>query len=160
MTRFVPLEDASAWVGRQLFESPWMTVTQEHLDLFHTSTNLSPAVTDMAICNANPAPDLVDGFWLSAMLTAMHFNHNPIRSKGMRGLNLGTDKVRYITPVFVGERIRYRCTLDAVLPHANGTILVTTNAAEVEGSVRPAKVAVLRTLSSTAPQLPPGKSAR
>ena len=160
MTTFVPLEDAPLWVGRQLFISPWMTVTQHHMDLFHASTNLSAAVTDMAVCEANPAPDLVDGFWLSSMLSAMHFNHNPIRSPGMWGLNLGSDKVRYITPVFVGNRIRYRCTLDAVLPHAHGTILVTTNTAEVEGSERPAMVAVIRTLSSTATQLPRGGTER
>ena len=160
MTSFVPLEDAPLWVGRQLFISPWMMVTPQHMDLFHASTDLNPSVTDMAVCEANPAPDLVDGFWLSSMLSAMHFNHNPIRSPGMWGLNLGSDKVRYISPVFVGNRIRYRCTLDAVLPHAHGTILVTTNTAEVEGGLRPAMVAVIRTLSSTARQLPRGGTER
>jgi acyl dehydratase len=94
------------------------------------------------------------------MLASVHFNHNPIRSPGMWGLNLGSDKVRFITPVFVGNRIRYRCTLEAALPHAHGVVLITTNTAEVEGSERPAMVAVMRTLSSTAAALPQARAAK
>jgi acyl dehydratase len=160
MPDFIPLEQAPAWIGRELFISPWMTTSVRHLELFHAATELDPAVTDMAICETNPAPDLVDGFWLQSMLAATHFNHNPIRSPGMWGLNLGSDKVRFITPVQVGQRIRYRCVLDAVLPHAHGTVLVTTNTAEVEGITRPAMVAVMRTLSSTESALPSTAASR
>jgi len=35
---------------------------------------------------------------------------------------------------------------------------VTTNTAEIEGGTRPAMVAVIRTLSSTEPQLPRGRA--
>jgi hypothetical protein len=50
--------------------------------------------------------------------------------------------------------------LDAVLPHAHGTVLATTNTAEVEGITRPAMVAVMRTLSSTESALPSTAASR
>ena len=68
MPDFIPLEQAPAWIGRELFISPWMTTSVRHLELFHAATELDPAVTDMAVCETNPAPDLVDGFWLQSML--------------------------------------------------------------------------------------------
>ena len=55
-------------------------------------------------------------------------------------INYGLDRVRFITPVRVGSRIRGRVKLVEVKPIENGVQLKTESTIEIEGSDRPAAV--------------------
>jgi acyl dehydratase len=58
------------------------------------------------------------------------------------GVNYGSDKVRFLTPVRVGARVRLRATVLAVDPRPDGSLLVKNEVTvDVEGSDKPALVA-------------------
>lgn len=57
-------------------------------------------------------------------------------------INYGLNKVRFLTPVKVGSRIRNRATLKSVEEKGGGRVLITTeNTVEIEGEDKPAMVA-------------------
>jgi len=63
-------------------------------------------------------------------------------TKRSRGVNYGSNKVRFVTPVPAGARVRLRSTLKAVEPvEGNGVRLTFESVIEVEGKDRPAMVA-------------------
>jgi acyl dehydratase len=58
------------------------------------------------------------------------------------GLNYGIDKVRFLSPVAAGARVRLRVVLTGVEPREGGqAIMKTQNTLEVEGSQKPALIA-------------------
>src|SRR4051794_27933634 len=66
------------------------------------------------------------------------------------GVNYGSDKVRFLTPVRVGSRVRLRVKVLSVDARPEGSLLVKNEVTvEVEGSDKPALVA--HTLSLTVP---------
>jgi acyl dehydratase len=58
-----------------------------------------------------------------------------------KGLNYGSDRVRYTAPVPVGSRVRLHQTLKAAQRVGEGTRLTTLCEFEIDGSERPAVVA-------------------
>jgi acyl dehydratase len=71
--------------------------------------------------------------------------------------NYGLDRVRWISPVKVGTRIRNRMILKAVTPKGHGRFLVTVmTTVEIENEDRPAMVAQwLGLLQASAGQISP-----
>jgi acyl dehydratase len=57
-------------------------------------------------------------------------------------LNYGLDKVRFMTPVKAGARVRNRVTLISVEKKGGGRIIVKTmNELQIEGEEKPALIA-------------------
>ena len=139
----IPLAQAHAKVGEALFVSPWTEVDSQHLAQFAWSTYLDPEHTDLTVSKNNPlGADLIDGFLLLSLLTSIHFNHSPLRADGLYGLNYGTDRVRFTSPVFLGQQIRCVCVVDSVQERPDDRMLITTtNTIEIQGQDKPAMVA-------------------
>ena len=58
------------------------------------------------------------------------------------GLNYGLDKVRFMTPVKAGARVRNRVTLLAVERKGGGRVIVKTmNELQIDGEDKPALIA-------------------
>jgi acyl dehydratase len=57
------------------------------------------------------------------------------------GINYGCDKVRFITMVHVGKRVRLRQKLIAAEPKSGGWLLRNEMTIELEGSAKPACIA-------------------
>jgi acyl dehydratase len=57
------------------------------------------------------------------------------------GVNYGTDKVRFPSPVPVGSRVRAGATLDSATPIDGGVQMSVTVTVEVEGASKPSMVA-------------------
>ena len=58
------------------------------------------------------------------------------------GFNYGLEKVRFLTPVAAGARVRLRVVLESVEEKAKGQLLVKTrNTLEIENSDKPALIA-------------------
>jgi acyl dehydratase len=131
--------------GSELGVSQWLTVRQDLIDGFGESTkdddwlHLDP---ERAARETGFGGTIAFGFWTLAMLT--HFSHEI----GMwprdiaYGLNYGLDRVRWISPVPVGSRIRNRCVLIGFDERGEGQFLIrTSNTIEIEGKERPALLA-------------------
>jgi hypothetical protein len=76
------------------------------------------------------------------------------------GLNYGLDKLRFIGPVKVGDRVRARFVLEAVEERGPGqSMYVLACAVEVDGADKPALVATWRNLYIAAGPKPRAKAA-
>lgn len=148
----IPLAQAHLYVGKALFRTDWLPVPRGHLEQFDRSIGATPEETDLSISAANPlGGDLINGIWLLARAVTVFFDHSPIREPGMWAFNYGYEKVRFLSPVLIGKRVRYTAVLDEVREHPLGRLLVTTNTVEVEGSDKPAAVFTSMALASTRP---------
>ncbi len=129
-------------------------------DLRARATYLTDEYVDLTASRNNPlGADLIDGFLLLSLLTYFHFKHAPLPAEGMYGFNYGLNRVRFTSPVLVGDRVRLHVRLVDAVPRRDDRLLVTTaNELEVEGRDKPAMVAEWITLLGTdgAPAAPLG----
>lgn len=131
-------------IGEEYFLSDWFTLDHEHLQQFAWSTYLDPAHVDLQVSKNNPfGSDLVDGFWQLSSLLYFHFKYGRRESAGEYGFNYGLNKVRFLAPLMLGQRIRVRAEVVAVEERPNGLLVTTRNTMEVEGQERPCMVADL-----------------
>jgi acyl dehydratase len=127
--------------GGDIGISPWITVTQDDIDPFAAVTrDPDPMHVDPRWCAEHgPFPTTVAfGFLTMSLIT--HLSHSARKwPEGVYALNLGFDRLRFITPVPVGSRIRGRFSLaDASLRDDGSVRTVTAVEVEIEGHDRPA----------------------
>ncbi|MEO7964117.1 MAG: MaoC family dehydratase [Gemmatimonadaceae bacterium] len=132
--------------GRDLGHSEWLTVTQEMITAFGDATrDHDPMHVDPAWAGRGPFEGTIAfGFLTMSLLTS--FMHNvmgtdPQRYDPSMGyyLNYGFDRMRLVSPVPVGSRIRgaFR-VLEVRADDKNRSILKFGATVEIEGSERPA----------------------
>lgn len=146
----IPLEQAPNWIGKDLGHSDWLTIDEHHLSLFSQATYLTPFDVDLTMSRNHPlGSNLVDGFLLLSLLTHFHFQAFPIRHDKAWGFNYGLDRVRFTQPVMLGQRIRCHFKLLDVRPKGEGVLLTVEDTLKLEGSEKPAMVAVWLSLMMT-----------
>lgn len=141
------VERLKSQVGQEVHVSDWIDVTQARVNAFADATgdhqwiHVDPeraAASDLGGTIAHGymtlgiLPLLRDQPWEGVKVTLPH----------KRALNYGSNRVRFITPVPVGKRIRVRVKLlsvDEVQPSVFQTTYQQT--VEIEGQERPAMVA-------------------
>jgi len=88
------------------------------------------------------ARPVAHGFLTVSMLSVFSYEALPKIEGAVRGVNYGFDRLRFISPVRGGSRLRGRFTLvEAKLRGADVLESRTNVVVEIEGSVRPALVA-------------------
>ncbi|MBK1874993.1 hypothetical protein FE848_17350 [Marinobacter sp. 1-3A] len=126
------------------FTSEWLLVEEEPVRQFATSTYLNEKHVDMAVSRNNPlGGDLVDGFWMLSMLLYFHFKYVERQSDKEYGFNYGLNKVRFITPVMIGDEVRVTSEFLDEKPHGEGRLITTRNTMHVRGKEKPCMVADL-----------------
>lgn len=134
----VPFAELPSLAGRS-FLGDWFSVDASKLPLFdevtYTSENPYPLDTD-----AYPE-EMVEGFHLLALLDHLVNPLLRISDGPCVGWNYGLDRVRFVSPVRAGQKIRVRGTIGAVRPKGSGFLLLCQCAVEAEGSDRPGMVA-------------------
>ena len=125
----------------------WFEMTQERINDFADVTIDHQFIhVDPEAAKASPfGGTIAHGFLTLSMLThlAGSIKNDPETVKGViMGVNYGFDKVRFVSPVPSGSKIRATSVLKAAELKDPNTIQVTrTYTVEVEGSERPALVA-------------------
>ena len=142
MKTFSGLDELVAAQGSQLGPTEWLEVTQDRVNTFADATD------DHQWIHVNPeraANGPFGGTIAHGLLTLSlipHFSHQlyPVENITM-AINYGYNKVRFITPVKVGARIRARGEITKVDQLDNAVQALTTITVEIEGSEKPAAVA-------------------
>jgi acyl dehydratase len=146
--QFATLADIQASLGQHSCTSDWMTITQAQVQLFADATGDQQWIhTDPVRAASGPfgAP-IAHGFLTLSLIPAMFDTSMHVPDTKM-GVNYGLNKVRFMTPVRVGSRVRgqFKLVEFEALPPAPGTTAgaqMTWEATiELEGSERPACVA-------------------
>ena len=121
--------------------SPWITITQEDIDLFGKVTrDPDPMHIDPDWCREKgPFPTTIAYGFLSLSLIT-HMSHEAREwAEGTYALNYGFNKVRFVAPVPVGARVRGHFNFVSGEAREDGSILTTTDVTvEIEGEKRPA----------------------
>lgn len=141
------LDQITSRIGDEYFSSGWFDIDKKHMDQFAWSTYLDEDYVDLTTSDNNPlGPELLEGFMLLSLLMYFKFKYAPRYTKGQWGFNYGLNKVRFTSPVMLGQRVRLRSTLTAAEPRGDGILVTTDNVIEVKGQDKPAMVAEWLTL--------------
>ena len=128
--------------GRELGSSDWFTVSQERIDTF------ADAADDHQYIHVDPerakdgpfgAP-IAHGFLTLSL--AVTFWTELLEVEGVTTkVNYGLDKVRFISPVKVGARVRMNAVVAEVTEIGGGYQLTVDQTIEIDGATKPAVVA-------------------
>jgi acyl dehydratase len=143
MKTFQTLSDLAACVGQVVTVSDWITVSQPQVNQFAQATGDHQWIhVDVERAKAGPfgAP-IAHGFLtLSLIPQLMETSFNVAQTR--MGLNYGLNKVRFISPVPVGSRLRAHFKLLACDAIDQGGMQQTWEVTmEREGGTKPACVA-------------------
>ena len=138
---FDGLRDA---VGSELAVSGWKTITQDRINRFAEAVDdLDWMHVDEARAKTGPVGQTIaQGFLTLSLLTHFSQASGYLPDSIAYAFNYGLDKVRWMTPIPVGARIRNRTKLLALTEKGDGRYLIKTlNTIEIEGESKPAMVA-------------------
>jgi acyl dehydratase len=138
-------KDLPTLVGTNLEPSEWLEITQERVNQFAEATN------DFQFIHVDPeraaetpfGGPVAHGFLLLSLLSYLNEQSGLFPEDAVMTVNYGSDKVRYLTPVRVGKRIRScQKVLEAGEKRPGQWLVKIEATVEIEGENTPALVAV------------------
>ncbi|MDJ0916569.1 MAG: MaoC family dehydratase [Woeseiaceae bacterium] len=144
MPKFVKVEDLPGFVGKQLEPSDWIKITQDRVNQFADATNDHQFIHVNRIkAKFTPFGGTIAHGFLSLSLLSFLNEQNIIVPEGTKmTINYGSNKLRFLSPVRVGKRIRSHQRVVDVTEKNPGQWLVTVDVSvEIEGQDKPALVA-------------------
>lgn len=128
-----------AHIGRHLGHSEWLTIDQDRVNLFADATGDHQWIhIDVERAKSGPFGAPIAHGYLTLSLSNL-FLPQIVEVVGFStGVNYGVDKVRFPSPVKVGDRVRAGAELTEVTDVANGLQTKIVITIEVEGSAKPA----------------------
>ena len=137
-------QDLLQHVGEELGPSEWLTVTQEMIDKFADATGDHQWIhvdVERAKKELPGGKTIAHGYLTLSLLPRLAPTLMKV-AKRRRGVNYGSNRVRFTAPVPAGARVRLRQKLVKVEPvEDNGFRVTSEMTMEVEGNTRPAMVA-------------------
>ncbi|KAB7743482.1 dehydratase [Nostocoides sp. F2B08] len=140
MRTLTGIDDLESLVGQHLGTSEWVDITQERIDAFAEATGDHQWIhVDPERAKEGPFGTTIAHGYLTLSLLPLFYS-TVYRVEGVRmGINYGANKVRFLTPVPVGSRLRGSIEVGEVTRVPNGGAQVTLNVTvELEGSDKPA----------------------
>ncbi len=144
MREFETINDYAAQVGKEIGVSDWVLVDQDRINKFADATgdhqwihvDVERAKKEM------PGGKTIGHGYLTLSLIPMLTHSISHVKKVSRGINYGSNKVRFTSPVPAGSRVRARQKLIAADPvQGNGIRFTAEITIEIEGQDRPACIA-------------------
>jgi acyl dehydratase len=142
------IDGLKAMVGQHLGHSEWLEITQERVNQFADATGDHQWIhVDPERAKDGPFGGPIAHGYLTLSLGPM-FAPQVLSVTGISmGVNYGTEKVRFPSPVPVGSKLRLGLELLSVDDRPDGSVQVVMRSTfEVEGGTKPACVAETVTL--------------
>ena len=139
---FASLDELRAAVGEQLGWTDWLEIDQKRIDLFAEATGDHQWIhVDPEKAATGPfGTTIAHGYLTLSLLPALV--PQVMRVEGMKmGVNYGTNKVRFPSPVPVGSRLRATAVLKEVTEAGGGVQVTAAVTVEREGGDKPVCVA-------------------
>lgn len=137
-------EELKGKVGEVVGTSEWFVIDQSRIDRFADVTEDWQYIhVDPEKAKQTPfGTTIAHGFLTLSMLSAMVYDGGPQVDGVVMGVNYGFDKVRFVSPVKEGARVRAVFTLTDVTEKGPNEIQTTLGVTvEIEGEQKPALVA-------------------
>ncbi len=142
MRMFNTVADYIAEKGNEIGVSEWVVIDQARVQKFADATDdhqwihLDPARTQKELGMGT----IVHGYLTLSLLPFLMSKISGVKS-ATRGVNYGSNSVRFTNMVPVGSKVRARVTLKDAQPKAGGYQVTNVVTMEIEGQERPAMVA-------------------
>jgi acyl dehydratase len=136
-------KDLAQHVGRELGPSEWMTVDQAMIDKFADATGDHQWIhvdVERAKRELPGGKTIAHGYLTLSLVPRMAQTLTKVKKRS-RGVNYGSNKVRFINPVPAGARIRLRQRIANVEEITGGVRVTSEMTVEIEGQSKPALVA-------------------
>jgi acyl dehydratase len=145
VTTTITLEQFKSWVGKQLAPTEWFTIDQGRINKFADCTDDHQFIhvdVERAKRELPIGTTIAHGF-LSLSLMAGHRPADfPQISDMAMTLNYGLDRVRFLSQVKSGKRVRIHTKIAAINEKSPGRLLCTQEKTmEIEGESKPAYIA-------------------
>ena len=142
MTTTIAYTDLAGLAGTDLGATDWLEITQERVNVFADATDDHQWIhVDPARAADGPfgAP-IAHGFLTLSL--AVTFWTDLLEVDGVTTkVNYGLDRVRFVSPVKVGSKVRMSAVVVEVAEVAGGHQLTVDQTIEIEGGAKPAVVA-------------------
>lgn len=141
----ISLDAYQAMAGKEIGVSSWHLVDQPRIDTY------ADVIEDHQFIHVDPerakketafGTTIAHGFLTMSLLSIMSYEVMPVIAGTTMSVNYGFDKLRFISPVRSGKRVRGRFVLaEAKLRKPNELQSRTNVTVEIEGEDKPALVA-------------------
>ena len=138
------VEELRSLVGQELGVSEWIEISQDRIDKFAEATGDHQWIhinVERAKKELPGGTTIAHGFLTLSLLPQI--NGEIYKLEGVKhGLNYGTDRVRFTSPVPAGSKVRGNYRLKSVSDvKNNGLKVVGETTIEIDGEERPACIA-------------------
>jgi acyl dehydratase len=131
-------------VGQEVATSDWFEVTQSRINDFAEATgdhqwihvDVERAKTDSPFHST-----IAHGFLTLSLLPHLVSQAVKVQGDFKMGINYGLNRLRFVSPVLAGSRVRARVTLQSVEDVPGGHQITWSVTCETEGGQKPALVA-------------------
>ena len=150
MPKEISLSEVKDLVGSEVGISDWITVDQAMIDAFAKATLDDQFIhtdPERAAAESPFGGTIAHGFLTLSLLSAMNYSALPKIREQTMGINYGFDKVRFVTPVKSGARVRGRFTMAEARFRGAGMLMVTYEVTvDIEDERKPALTATWLTI--------------
>jgi acyl dehydratase len=131
--------------GQELGVSDWMEVDQARIDQFAACTGDRQWIHTDPVRAKRQSPfrtTIAHGYLTLSIIGCLSQEMGVIPENTQAAFNYGLDRVRFLSPVKVGSRVRLRVTLLSMEDKGPGQYLMkVANTIEIEGEEKPALMA-------------------
>ena len=138
----ISLQAYQALVGKEVGVSSWHLIDQKRIDVYadviedHQFIHIDP---ERAKRETAFGTTVAHGFLTMSLMSIMSYEVMPVIEGTTMGVNYGFDKLRFLSPVRAGSRVRGRFTLiEARLRKPTELLSRTSVSVEIEGETKPA----------------------
>ena len=135
--------------GEQLPIGDWVCISQADIDMFAQATNDHQWIhVDRLRCEKESpfGTTIAHGYLTVTLMPNSLYQAIEADPKYQSLLNYGVDKIRFIEPVRVDDKVRFVSTLIKIEQKASGKLFYFETIAEIDGRDKPAMKGVFLTL--------------
>ena len=147
--RKIDAANLESFVGQEVGVSDWTLIDQDKIDAFADVT-FDPYFIHIDPHRAEREPfggTIAHGFLTLSMLSVMAYDALPDIEGRTMGMNYGFDKIRFISPVRAGSKIRGRFKISDVTRKPGQVVVRYAVSVEIEGKEKPALAAEWLTIA-------------
>jgi acyl dehydratase len=138
------INELKSLVGQEVGTSDWLEVTQSRINDFANATEDHQWIhidVERARTDSPFHTTIAHGFLTLSLLPHLAAQAVKVEGDFKMGINYGLNRLRFVSPVPAGSRLRARFTLQSVEDFQGGNQITWSVTAETEGGQKPALVA-------------------
>lgn len=142
--KIVKAGELQGLIGQEVGVSDWITIDQDRINVFADVTEDHQFIhVDTEKAKFTPFGTTIAHGFLTLSLLSKFSEQASVALEGVKmGMNYGFEKVRFLSPVPVGSKVRGRFTIKDAVEKRPGQFLITYEVTvDIDGGEKPALIA-------------------